>query len=316
MSKHTGNFMTLSDAIEQFGVNVTRLTLANNDGYDDGDFDIKFANNAILKLNTIKEFVDAYYLTDIINETESYNMWDKIFDSEICDFVKIAETGFIEAKYKNVIVAFNGLITSRNEYEKYCKYCNILQKQILTKKYISALSTVLYSICPSFVKYITKSNYELINWNFKKEFNDSNKYKLLKESLSNSLNECYRGIEKCIKRNITNIVIEIKVFKKYGEQEIDIIENINNMEKYEDLDKKKLGQYKKFAHFIKNNIEKYGDDYLLIITNSIDELDIFTEYIPKIIRDYKINIIEEVIDDKIRFNYGPMFPLVTIGKSK
>ena len=39
MSKHTGNFMTLDNAINKFGVNATRLTLANNDGYDDGDFD-------------------------------------------------------------------------------------------------------------------------------------------------------------------------------------------------------------------------------------------------------------------------------------
>ena len=313
MSKHTGNFMTLSDAISKFGVSATRLTLANNDGYEDGDFDFGFANSAILKLDSIKEFVDINMSKETYDSPDNnpYTMWDKIFDSEIYDYVKMSEKAYVDAKYKTVIFAFNGLIASRNEYNRYKNYN---MKSELIKKYIEALITILYPICPSFVEYIKDKTKLNVNWNIENRFIDANKYKLLKQSLFNTISECFKGIEKFKKKGITDFTIEIIIFKKYGDLEIDVINNLNNLEKYLDGDKKKYGLIRGFSKFIESNIQKYGDDYLNIIINETEEIDIFREYIPKIITDYKIIITEGVYDDKTRFKNGPMYPIVNIKK--
>ena len=58
MSKSTGNFLTIRDCIEKFGVDATRLTLADSgDSLDDANFETEFANNAILKLFTFEEWI-------------------------------------------------------------------------------------------------------------------------------------------------------------------------------------------------------------------------------------------------------------------
>lgn len=55
MSKSTGNFMTIDDCINKYGVDACRMGLADSgDGLDDANFDEKVANAAILKLYVIE----------------------------------------------------------------------------------------------------------------------------------------------------------------------------------------------------------------------------------------------------------------------
>lgn len=58
MSKSTGNFLTVDDAIKQFGADATRFACADaGDGLDDANFAIATANAAILSLTTEEEFI-------------------------------------------------------------------------------------------------------------------------------------------------------------------------------------------------------------------------------------------------------------------
>ena len=58
MSKSTGNFLTLGDCIQKFGVDATRVTLADaGDGLDDANFDTDVANSMILKLFTFEKWI-------------------------------------------------------------------------------------------------------------------------------------------------------------------------------------------------------------------------------------------------------------------
>lgn len=58
MSKSTGNFITMRQSIEKFGVDPTRLTLADaGDGLDDANFDMQVADAAILKLSTFEKWI-------------------------------------------------------------------------------------------------------------------------------------------------------------------------------------------------------------------------------------------------------------------
>jgi leucyl-tRNA synthetase len=54
MSKNKGNFLTMRDAVNKFGADATRLSLADaGDGIEDANFDEKTANANILRLHTL-----------------------------------------------------------------------------------------------------------------------------------------------------------------------------------------------------------------------------------------------------------------------
>ena len=65
MSKSTGNFMTLRDCISKFGVDATRIALADaGDSLDDANFDEIVANAAILKLFVLEEWIKKNAIFD------------------------------------------------------------------------------------------------------------------------------------------------------------------------------------------------------------------------------------------------------------
>jgi leucyl-tRNA synthetase len=61
MSKSTGNFITLIDAIEEYGADATRLACAlAGDSINDANFTRENANAAILQLSTFEMFANKY----------------------------------------------------------------------------------------------------------------------------------------------------------------------------------------------------------------------------------------------------------------
>lgn len=60
MSKSTGNFLTLKDAVQKFGADATRLALADaGDGIEDANFDEMSANAIILRLHTLLDWTEV-----------------------------------------------------------------------------------------------------------------------------------------------------------------------------------------------------------------------------------------------------------------
>ena len=90
MSKSLGNFLTIRDAIEKFGVDATRLTLADaGDGLDDANFETEMANGAILKLFTLEKWISENIAAscpdgvDLKAAKEGMDLWDHIFENGI-----------------------------------------------------------------------------------------------------------------------------------------------------------------------------------------------------------------------------------------
>jgi leucyl-tRNA synthetase len=85
MSKSTGNFLTLRNTIDKFGVDATRITLADaGDTLDDGNFDELTANAAILKLFVFEEWMTSWIkkgddLNFSLDLENCDDLWDKIF---------------------------------------------------------------------------------------------------------------------------------------------------------------------------------------------------------------------------------------------
>lgn len=59
MSKSEGNFFTLRDCIKKYGVDATRVALADaGDSLDDANFDELVANSAILRLFVFERWIE------------------------------------------------------------------------------------------------------------------------------------------------------------------------------------------------------------------------------------------------------------------
>lgn len=70
MSKSTGNSLTLREAIEKFGADATRLSLADaGDGLEDANFEEKTANANILRVfGVVRGWCISVLVDRMINE--------------------------------------------------------------------------------------------------------------------------------------------------------------------------------------------------------------------------------------------------------
>ena len=108
MSKSTGNFLTLSQAIEKFGADATRVALADaGDGIEDANFEETVANSTILRLYELRKWCEdlmnnaitvrnkGEYISkrkdtrnsDIIQREGEQGFWDKLFANELSTLV-------------------------------------------------------------------------------------------------------------------------------------------------------------------------------------------------------------------------------------
>ena len=88
MSKSTGNFMTLNDAVKKYGADACRVALADaGDGVEDANFEESVANQVILRLHTLKEWCEEVVKDTTLRTGTSDNFWDKLFDNEMHSLV-------------------------------------------------------------------------------------------------------------------------------------------------------------------------------------------------------------------------------------
>ena len=84
MSKSTGNFLTLSEAVKKFGADATRIALADaGDGIEDANFEEKGANGAIMRMHTLKEWIEEVAQDPNLRTGPADAVWDKLFDDEM-----------------------------------------------------------------------------------------------------------------------------------------------------------------------------------------------------------------------------------------
>lgn len=85
MSKQLGNFLTVSDCIERFGADATRLSLADcGDSLDDANFVEETANQAILKLTAMEDWiVKTNREFDKMRDRDSVSIADSMFENDV-----------------------------------------------------------------------------------------------------------------------------------------------------------------------------------------------------------------------------------------
>lgn len=156
MSKSTGNFLTLSGALDTFGADGTRLALANSgDSIEDANFETQVADSAVLRLWTFVELVKEMQAEKASMRTGStYSVNDRMFMAEMN--LKIKET---DEHYKNLMFK-EALRTGFFEYSNlFHQYRERAQVQgglhwNNVQRYLTTQVIILSPVCPHICDYI------------------------------------------------------------------------------------------------------------------------------------------------------------------
>ena len=159
MSKSTGNFLTVKDCIHKFGVDATRITLADaGDSLDDANFDTDVANATIMKLFVLEKWIQDNIKAaipdgkiDFAPLKNSENLWDQIFENAVNNGIDQATKNYDGMKYKQALkysffeflsVKEDYLIASGGKVNAYT-----------LMKYIEVQLVLMHPIIPHFTQY-------------------------------------------------------------------------------------------------------------------------------------------------------------------
>lgn len=313
MSKSTGNFLTLYDAIEKYGSNATRFSIAHIDGIDDGNFTNSNAITGISKLTN-----EINFISDNVGAMSSHKFVNiqqyEYFEYQVKSALKNAYNSYKNAIYSDVVKSFHAIISAKDEYIKKTRTV----EHCMIKLYCDSMYTLMYPICPTWAKEIelilNDNGYKIdINWFVEYSNPSIVRYQFYADVMKYVKDEINRLVPK-LKKQSRPAKILIEVIKNFSEEEQMIISNISDLPKfYENVkDKRKMGIYKGFAKHITKNIEQYGELWLTWTNSStMDEF----EYIKNEISFIHNGIIMDVqivsSNDEYQFKNNPGRPKIS-----
>lgn len=156
MSKSTGNFLTLKEAIEKFGADATRIALADaGDGLEDANFDEAVANSNILRLFTLKEWCEEVVKDTTLRTDKTDLFFDKLFVNEMSEVVRQAHQYYEATDYKlalkSALYDFTGV---RDFYREATAAAEIGMRKDLVLRYIELQALLLTPIAPHWCDYM------------------------------------------------------------------------------------------------------------------------------------------------------------------
>jgi len=121
MSKRTGNFITLADAVKRYSSDGMRFALADaGDSIEDPNFTTSNADNAILRLHTFVEWCQ-----EMVNEKSSMSTGpvesfaERLFEATINNCIFITDEAYERMLYqKTMKVGFFDIMQARDQYRR------------------------------------------------------------------------------------------------------------------------------------------------------------------------------------------------------
>ncbi|CAO3655639.1 unnamed protein product [Mucor hiemalis] len=154
MSKSTGNFMTMSDAVIKYGADATRLALADaGDTVEDANFEDTTANAAILRLYTILEWSEEQVAKADSLRTGEFNFYDKIFENEMNKLLIATETAYDATYYREALkYGVYEFQAAKDAYQLACTE-SVMHKDLVLR-YIELQTLMLSPITPHWSEYM------------------------------------------------------------------------------------------------------------------------------------------------------------------
>jgi len=146
MSKSTGNFMTLIQAVEKYGADATRFTLADaGDSLEDSNFEEKTANGTILKLTKETVWMDEILADGSLIEAEPSTFFDSVFINMINVAVTETKGHMDEMQYHSALASgFYALIKARDIYRAASEQLN----GPLVRRWMETFIVMVSPFCP------------------------------------------------------------------------------------------------------------------------------------------------------------------------
>ncbi|PAV80153.1 hypothetical protein WR25_19942 [Diploscapter pachys] len=160
MSKSTGNFMTLTEAIETFSADGMRFSLADaGDGVDDANFLSAIAEAGLLRLYTFITWVEELLVMKKENalRTGEFNFTDRVFDSEMKKLINDCKKAYEGTNYKDALKL--GFYDYQNTLTMYREMCGGLDSNLheqLVFRFLETQALILSPICPHVTEQIWK----------------------------------------------------------------------------------------------------------------------------------------------------------------
>ncbi|KAI0200376.1 leucyl-tRNA synthetase [Astrocystis sublimbata] len=155
MSKSTGNFLTLRDAVEKYGADATRISLADGgDGIEDANLEESVANATILRLFELRRWCQ-----DTANDPElrtgEWGLFDKLFSNEMNILVAQTKSCYVDTSFKLALKSgYYDFIASRDWYRDVARSVGISMHRDLVLRYIELQALLLTPIAPHFSAYL------------------------------------------------------------------------------------------------------------------------------------------------------------------
>lgn len=157
MSKSTGNFRTLRQAIEEFSADATRFSLADaGDGMDDANFVFETANAAILRLTKEIAWMQEVLAAESSLRNDPPSTYaDKVFANEINIAVKMSDKNYNEYMFREALkTGFYDLQAARDEYRLSCGSGGM--NRDLLWRFMDVQTRLIAPICPHYAEYVWK----------------------------------------------------------------------------------------------------------------------------------------------------------------
>lgn len=154
MSKSTGNFMTMSDAVIKYGADATRFALADaGDSVEDANFEDATANAAILRLYTLLEWSEEQVAKADTLRTGEFTFFDKIFVNEMNKLIGLTETAYDATCYREVLkYGVYEFQAAKDAYQVACTEAGMHKDLIM--RYIEIQALLLSPITPHWSEHV------------------------------------------------------------------------------------------------------------------------------------------------------------------
>lgn len=155
MSKSTGNFLTLRQAIDNYSADGMRLALADaGDSVEDANFEGPNAEAGILRLYTFIDWVDEMLKSEANLRTDGpMTFHDKVFSNEMSKQVNATQASYEKMLFKEALRnAFFEMQRSRDKYRELSGSEGM--RKDLIHQFIEWQSIILSPICPHVTDYI------------------------------------------------------------------------------------------------------------------------------------------------------------------
>ncbi|KAI3669040.1 hypothetical protein L6452_40260 [Arctium lappa] len=157
MSKSTGTFMTLKEAIEKYSADATRFLLADaGDGMDDANFEKPTADASLLRLTKEKKWIEEVLGADSSLRTgPPCGYADHVFANKMNLAITMTEKNYDEYMFREALkTGFYDLQAARDDYRLSCGSGGM--NRDLLWRFIDVQTRLIAPICPHYSEYVWK----------------------------------------------------------------------------------------------------------------------------------------------------------------